>query len=218
MSATPFEHNSMPPPGLCTAVVLAGGAGRRMDGRDKGLLPWHGTTLAGHAAARLAALGLPVLISANRNLDEYQAYGHPLLQDRRPDYAGPLAAIEAALLAAPTPWVLTVPCDSPFFPDDLPARLWVALHAGTTGAGAARADAAYVRCGAQSHPVFSLVATRLAAPLGRYLEDGGRRVHDWWQAAGALSVDFGSAAADNFANANTADELARLRGRDQRSG
>ncbi len=202
----------MPSPDQCTAIVLAGGASRRMDGVDKGLLPWSGGTLAGHAAGRLAALGLPVMISANRHLDEYQALGYPVLQDRRPGYAGPLAAIESALLGVSTPWVLTVPCDGPFFPVDLPGRLWTVLN-GSAATSRARVDAAYVRCGPQSHPVFSLVATRLAAPLGRFLDDGGRRVIDWWQAAGALSVDFGTTAADSFANANTPEELDRLRTR-----
>jgi molybdopterin-guanine dinucleotide biosynthesis protein A len=183
-------------PQLCTGLVLAGGAGQRMGGQDKGLLPWRGATLAGHAAARLGTQGLAVWVSTNRHPDEYARLGLPLLADRRSDYPG-----------------LAVPCDTPFFPDDLAVRLWSAVHvAGDPRTPTARA--AYVRCGARSHPVFCLVSRALADPLTRFLDDGGRRVLDWWQAVGALAVDLGTAAEPAFANANTPEELQRLRDSD----
>ena len=198
---------------LCTGLVLAGGAGQRMGGQDKGLLPWRGGTLAGHAANRLGAQGLVVWISTNRHLDVYARLGLPLVADRRSDYPGPLAALEAALHRVPTPWLLAVPCDTPFFPEDLAARLWSRVQVPDDPATPV-APAAYVRCGIRAHPVFCLISRALAEPLTRFLDDGGRRVLDWWQAVGALAVDLGTTAEPAFANANTPEELQRLRDSD----
>ena len=198
---------------LCTGLVLAGGAGQRMGGQDKGLLPWRDGTLAGHAAARLGAQGLAVWLSTNRHADAYAQLGLPLVADRRSDFPGPLAALEAALHLVTTPWLLAVPCDSPFFPADLGTRLWAAVHP-EADSPMPLARAAYVRCGVQTHPVFCLISRTLAEPLTRFLDDGGRRVLDWWQAVGALAVNLGTAAEPAFANANTPEELQRLRDSD----
>lgn len=211
MSNPELEPDSKVAAGRCSGLVLAGGAGERMGGQDKGLLPWAGSCLAGHAAGRLAAQGLAVAISANRNLDAYHALGYPLMRDRRAGYAGPLAALEAGLLAGSAEWLLAVPCDSPLFPADLLTQLWTAV-ASDDGA-TPRALAAYARCGAERHPVFCLVHRRLAVPLGRFIDDGGHRVSDWWQACGAVGVDFGEAREGEFANANTPEEYARLQAR-----
>lgn len=200
----------MPAPGECCALILAGGAGTRMGGQDKGLQPWRGVPLAAAVAARMTAAGLPVLISANRNLEQYRAFGYPVVPDLRSGYAGPLAAIEAGLAAAPSPWLLTLPCDCPLFPDDLLARLWSAVRRAAADPLQTPPRAAQVRCGPHRHPVFALAHRSLATPLTRFLDDGGRRVSDWWQAVGALGVDFGLAAEPRFANANTPEELASM--------
>jgi molybdopterin-guanine dinucleotide biosynthesis protein A len=198
----------------CTGLVMAGGAGRRMGDSDKGLLAWGAGTLASHACQRLAANGLTVLLSANRNAEAYRAYGHAVVTDRRADYQGPLAALEAGLLASATPWLIAVPCDSPFFPDELPARLWQAVAGSAPLPGYTAPMAAYVRCGEAHHPVFCILSTTLGGTLSRFLEDGGRRMTDWWQAIGARAIDFGTAAEPAFANANTPADYELLRARE----
>jgi len=201
---------------LCTGLVLAGGQGQRMGGQDKGLLPWQGGVLAAHAAQRLGATGMPVQVSANRNLEAYRALGFPVVEDRRSGFHGPLAALEAGLQAITTPWLLAVPCDSPFFPEDLGLRLWSALEAAAATPGQPPLRAVHVRCGAQPHPVFCLMARELAPELGRFLDAGGRRVRDWWQSVAAAAVDFGEGAQPAFANANTPEDYGRLRARADR--
>src|SRR3954467_2445754 len=102
-----------------TGLVLAGGRGSRMGGVDKGLQLHLGEPLARHALDRIAPQVGPRMISANRNLDAYRAMGVPVWPDAVSDYAGPLAGLLAGLQHADTPWLVTVPCDSPDFPDDL---------------------------------------------------------------------------------------------------
>ena len=110
-------------PSEITALVLAGGRGSRMGGVDKGLQGFRGLPLALHALQRLQPQVGRVMISANRNLPAYEAFGVPVWPDGLADHAGPLAGFLTALEHCTTPWLLTVPCDSPRFPADLAARL-----------------------------------------------------------------------------------------------
>ena len=114
-----------------TALVLAGGRGTRMGGVDKGLQTFNGTPLALHTLLRLqmqqGGLIGEVMINANRNLAAYEAFGAPVWPDSLPDYAGPLAGFMTGLERCETPFLMTVPCDTPLFPPDLAVRLADAL-------------------------------------------------------------------------------------------
>jgi molybdopterin-guanine dinucleotide biosynthesis protein A len=187
-------------PGQVTGVVLAGGAGRRMGGADKGLERLHGEALASRALRRLRPQVAALLISANRNLDAYAAFGVPVVADAVPDFAGPLAGLLAGLERACTPYVVSVPCDTPDFPQDLVARLCEALAGG--------APAAYALAGGRHQPVFCLAHRRVAPQLRAYLDGGGRRMREWMASVGAAVADFGDDMAP-FDNLNTALDLAR---------
>ncbi|PTT75762.1 molybdenum cofactor guanylyltransferase MobA, partial [Pelomonas sp. HMWF004] len=111
-------------------LVLAGGRGARMGGLDKGLQLLAGQPLVAHVLARLAPQAAPLLISANRHLDTYAAFGHPVLPDPPGlNFAGPLAGMLAGLNTLPADaWLLTAPCDCPHLPADLAARLLAAAQ------------------------------------------------------------------------------------------
>ena len=111
-----------------TGIVLAGGMGRRMGGVDKGLVPLAGRPLVAHVLERLAPQAGAIIVNANQNRDRYAAYGHPVVADEVGGFAGPLAGLHAGMTAATTPYVVTVPCDSPFLPGDLVARLAAGLE------------------------------------------------------------------------------------------
>lgn len=202
MPATPTP---LIPVAQVLALVLAGGRATRMGGDDKGLLPWGDATLATHAADRLRTQGFTVQVSANRNPEHYTAKGLMPLADLRAGFAGPLAALEAGLARAQetgAAWLLAVPCDCPHFPACLPDRLLAA---------AASAKAAFAVQNQGVHPAFCVLSVALAGTLTRYLDDGGRRMRDWWTMVDAARVDFSDQPADAFANANTPEDLARLR-------
>ena len=185
-----------------TGVVLAGGLGRRMDGNDKGLQLLRGKPLAQWVAERLAPQVDELLISANRNPERYTAFGHRVVADAIPDFAGPLAGLHAALSAAAHPLVATAPCDSPFLPEDLVSRLYAGLTA-------ADADLALVRAGERVHPVFCLCRRELLPGLTAYLASGERRFMGWIAAVNAVEVDF-SDRAEAFENLNTLADLTRF--------
>lgn len=201
-----------------SAIVLAGGRGSRMGGVDKGLQNFWGTPLARHAALRLQmqqgrqpheALG-DVLINANRNLAAYEAFGVPVWPDSLADYAGPLAGFLTGLERCETPYLLTVPCDTPLFPLDLVQRLAQAM-------AREQADIAMVAAPEpdgqlRAQPVFCLLRKNLLESLVRFTQEGGRKVDRWTDQHHTVLVPFNAAGDDTraFFNANTLAELQAL--------
>src|SRR3954468_21527678 len=138
-----------------TGLILAGGRGSRMGGVDKGLQNFLGMPLALHTLMRLQPQVSEVLVNANRNLAAYEALGVPVWPDALPDFAGPLAGFLTGLEHCETPWLVTVPCDTPLFPLDLVARL--AQAAVEADADIAMASAPEQDGQLRAQPVFCLV-------------------------------------------------------------
>lgn len=192
-----------------TGVVLAGGRGSRMGGIDKGLQPYRGMPLALHTLMRLAPQVGEVMINANRNLAAYESFGVPVWPDADSEFGGPLSGFLVGLERAETPFVATVPCDTPDFPADLVERLAAALAAEDAELAMARApDAGRPEAGPQPQPVFCLLRAELLESLVRYTQAGGRKIDRWTAQHRCAMVDFGDAAA--FFNANTQAELREL--------
>ena len=182
-----------------TGLVLAGGQGRRMGSIDKGLVLLRGQPMVRHVIDRFAPQVAEILINANRNILEYEALGHPVIRDLVDGFAGPLAGLHAGLMRAEHALVATVPCDSPFLPLDLVARL-------SKGLEAQHADLAVARTMDQPHPVFALVRRSVLPHLAQFLDGGGRKIDAWYASLNATEVRFDDEA-DAFRNINTAAEL-----------
>ena len=198
-----------PTPEQITGVVLAGGRGSRMGGVDKGLQNHLGMPIALHALLRLQLQVGHAMVNANRNLAAYESMGVPVWPDALPDHPGPLAGILSALEHCETPYLVTVPCDTPNFPLDLVERLAAAL----AQEDADIAMAASFEAGAQQvQPVFCLLRAELMESLLRYIQAGQRKIDKWTSQHACVVVQFDEAKA--FANANTIDELQRLQVRD----
>jgi molybdopterin-guanine dinucleotide biosynthesis protein A len=189
-------------PSDVTGVVLAGGQGSRMGGVDKGLQAFRGRPMVAHVLERLAPQVGAILVNANRNVEAYAAFGHRVIADEIAGFAGPLAGFERGLAHAATPLVVTAPCDSPFLPTDLVARLRAALEAD-------HADLAVAKTGDQAHPVFSLMRRDVHASLRDFLSSGQRKIDKWYGALHVVEVPFDDEA-DAFLNVNTREELAML--------
>jgi molybdopterin-guanine dinucleotide biosynthesis protein A len=188
-----------------TGLILAGGRGSRMGGVDKGLQPHLGMPLAMHALLRLSPQVGEVLINANRNLGAYESMGVPVWPDALPDYPGPLAGFLAGLEQCETPYLATVPCDSPLFPEDLVARLGARLEDDDAEiAIAATREGGELRL----QPVFCLMSTTVLESLVRFTSSGRRKIDAWTATLRHVAVEFEDAQA--FVNANTLDELRGL--------
>lgn len=198
-----------------TGVILAGGRGSRMGGADKGLQNFNGVPLALHTLLRLSPQVGDIMINANRNLAAYESFGVPVWPDNTDlgEYAGPLAGFMTALERCETPYLMTIPCDTPLFPDDLVARLAKAF---------AEADADFAVASApeedgelRPQPVFCLMRTDMLESLMRFTKSGGRKIDAWTAQHKTVQVAFNQVGDDarGFFNANTLAELHQLESR-----
>ena len=184
---------------MITGVVLAGGLGRRMGGVDKGLQLLRGKPMVAWVIERFQPQVDEVLINANQNIDRYAALGHRVIPDEIAGYAGPLAGLHRGLTEAAHDLVATVPCDSPFLPLDLVARLQAALERNHT-------EIAVAKTGEQPHPVFCLCRKEVLPGLTAFLGAGGRKIDAWYAKLKVVEVAFDDNP-DAFRNINTGEEL-----------
>lgn len=191
-----------------TGVILAGGQGRRMGGVDKGLQVLRGRPMVQWVIERFAPQVDEVLVNANQNLETYAGFGYRVIPDRIGGFAGPLAGLQRGLAEARHNLVATVPCDSPFLPHDLIARLYsaVAQHG---------AEVAVAKTGNQPHPVFCLCRKRVLPGLTAFLAGGGRKIDAWYATLQVAEVPFDDEAAA-FSNINTEAELNSFEAGDRR--
>lgn len=182
-----------------TGVILAGGMGRRMGGVDKGLLVLQNRPMVSHVISRFSPQVDELLINANRNLDEYSSYGYRVIPDIMSGYAGPLAGLQRGLAEAGNELVATAPCDSPYLPTDLVARLRIALESQD-------AELAVAVTLGQPQPVFCLCRRALLPHLSDFLDNGGRKIDAWYASLKVAEVPFDDEA-EAFMNINTPQEL-----------
>ena len=206
-SPGPREPAALPP---VSAAVLAGGRGQRMGNVDKGLQLLQGRPLMAWVLQCIEPQTNEVLISANRNLQAYSAFGHRVIVDGMAGFAGPLAGMHSALSQARHDLVLVVPRDTPHLPDDLVARLGEPLR------GDERIDLSVARTGTQPHPVICLMRKRVLPHLGAFLDGGGRKVDAWYATLNVAEVAFDDCPLA-FRNVNTLEELRAIE-HAQRSG
>jgi molybdopterin-guanine dinucleotide biosynthesis protein A len=181
-----------------SGLILAGGRARRMGNVDKCLQLLDGQPLVNWVLGRLAPQVSEVMINANRHANVYAALGHRVMADRIGQFAGPLAGLHVGLSEAHHPLLISVPCDTPFLPHDLVARLLAPLED-------EQIDLTVARTGVRPHPVICLTRRRLLPHLSAYMESGGRKVDAWYSTLRALEVDFPDEHA--FRNINTLEDL-----------
>jgi molybdopterin-guanine dinucleotide biosynthesis protein A len=203
-----------------SAIILAGGRGSRMGGVDKGLQNFKGLPLALHTLQRLQLGGGvgKLMINANRNLATYASFGPPVCQDDGlANYAGPLAGFLAGLARCQTPYLLTVPCDTPQLPLDLAQRLSAALVKQSAELATVSAPETDEDGQVQLHvqPVFCLLRVELLESLVRFTQAGGRKISAWTAQHAVALVPFDQAGDDPqaFFNANTLLDLQSLEAR-----
>jgi molybdopterin-guanine dinucleotide biosynthesis protein A len=188
-----------------------------MQGMDKGLQNLHGQPLAWWVLQQLQAQCGQVMLNANRNRLDYQAFDVPVWPDSVSGYPGPLAGFLVGLEHCSTPYVQTAACDVPCFPTDLVQRLGQALvrdKADMAIATSTETDAQGHRH-EQRHPVFCLMRSSLHDSLSRFIRQGGRKVDDWCALHHCVNVHCGVATPENplFFNVNSEAQLMALQNR-----
>jgi len=181
-----------------TAVILAGGRATRMDGQDKGLLELNNKALIQHVIERIAPQTHTILISANRNLSGYQKLGYPVVSDEKQGYLGPLAGISAAMQQCTTNYLLVVPCDTPFLPDNLATLMLRQLQQDN-------ADVCLAHDGQRLQQLIALISCTLKSRLNQSIASGHLKVERWMLEQKHTTAQFTET--DRFLNINSRDEL-----------
>ena len=181
-----------------TGLVLAGGQGRRVGNRDKGLIEWRGQALIAHVCERFRPQVDELIISCNRNHDHYRHYADQLISDTQNNSRGPLAGLEAAIPVVQSPLLAIVPCDIPMLNPNLVKRLKTALL-NTAGDPV---DVSYAHDGERGQYLCVLMRRECLQSVKKYLGDGGRSVRDWYTLQRTAVVDFNDCT-ESFDNINT---------------
>lgn len=184
-----------------TAVILAGGLARRMNGAEKGLQQLQGKPLISHIVGRLTPQIARIHLNINRSQAEYQTYFPqlPFYCDSLSDFQGPLGGMLAGFEKIQSEYLLFVPCDTPFLPTNLVKKLSVALAIN-------QAQIAYAHDGERAHPTIALIHRSVVEPLCHYLASGKRRLFHFFQTQKSVAVDF-SEQKSAFQNMNTFADL-----------
>ena len=185
-----------------TAVILAGGKGRRMDGKDKGLVELANRPLIEYVIDAIKPQVESIILNANRNQEQYSRYGYPVVSDALADYQGPLAGFICAMQSSTTSHIVTLPCDGPFLPADLVDRLISSLADNN-------AEIAVAHDGDRMQPVYSLIPVTLSNSLNSFLDSGERKIDLWYSQHRVALADF-SDCPETFRNINTAEQRDRL--------
>lgn len=181
-----------------TFLVLCGGAGSRMAGRDKPLLEFGGTPMIDLVLAS-APEHIPRLISANRNLDEYQQRA-AVVTDRVHSISaasGPLIGVYAGLCTATTTWLLVAPGDTPCLADDW----WRVMQRASGGRRNVVAHDGH----RQQHLHLLLRRRKVIDGLRLYLSAGHHQVYAWLESVDLVQARFDNP--DAFRNINTEQDL-----------
>lgn len=183
-----------------TGLVLAGGAGRRVGLRDKGLIPWRGKPLIAHVCDGLRPQVGKLLISCNRNFSRYKEYAAQTVPDSRGDFQGPLAGLEAASAYIGSDFLVVVCCDMPHLPPDLVTRLVSPLANNIPNSP----EISYAHDGTRAQYLCAVIKRDCLSSLSSFLDEGHRAVHEWYQSRHSIPVDF-SDHASKFRNYNKLD-------------
>ncbi len=193
-----------------TGLILAGGRATRMQRREKGLQQLDGISLVERVITRLLPQVGTIAINANSNLDAYQRFGFPVWSDHGADesapiaYNGPLDGVATGLRHCSTPYLLVVPCDCPFLPQDLADRLMTALDDDHADIAVATSG---IAAEPRMQPTFCLMRVTVLPQLQDYLRNGGRRMDGWYGSAKVVHARFADEA--QFINLNTLEDLER---------
>ncbi|MCW8935023.1 MAG: molybdenum cofactor guanylyltransferase [Gammaproteobacteria bacterium] len=185
-----------------TAVILAGGKGRRMQGEDKGLVELADRPLIEYVIEAIKPQVKSIIINANRNQSLYSHYGFPVISDTLDNYQGPLAGFFSAMKETSTSHIVTLPCDGPLLASNYVERLISTLNK-------ENAEIAVAHDGNRLQPVHSLIPVSLSVSLEGFLDSGERKIDLWYKQHNVTHADF-SDCPETFRNINTTNERDNL--------
>ena len=171
-----------------------------MGNQDKGLVPYKGRPLIEHVLDIIRPQVQEIVISANRNLDQYQQYTSKLVKDTESENRGPLAGVHSGLQKIDAPYTLLVACDQPMLPVDLVEKLYAPFITNP------ELQVSCAKVLGSIQPLNAIIKTELSKELDIFIGRDEYSVKRWYQTLNTYQVDF-STQAEHFANVNETSQL-----------
>jgi molybdopterin-guanine dinucleotide biosynthesis protein A len=192
-----------------SAIILAGGIGKRMGRKNKGLLIFRGKPLIEHVIEKLHDQVSAVVISCNEELEQYRRYHYPIATDilnndpsktdnneYNKEGNGPLAGLLSAGRKITTPYCFITACDMPFLPKTIVLDLASAIG---------DKDAISIKTRQGTEPLVSLVRTSSLQSIEHHLTSNRKSVKSWLATLSWTTLD--SDSEQQFINLNHPEEL-----------
>ena len=180
---------------IVPCVILAGGKGRRMGGKDKALIPLLDRPLLSYVLESISGHVAPIALNINTNLDKFSEFGYEIIEDPIKGHLGPLAGILASLNWARRlnqKWVMTLPCDTPFLPKNIVKEMIKLKNKELD------VDLVVAQSKGYNHPVIALWKSDLNLKLEKALNEGIRKIDIFTSSLKVAYVDFDKINNDNF--------------------
>lgn len=180
---------------IVPCVILAGGKGRRMGGKDKALIPLLDRPLLSYVLESISGHVAPIALNINTNLDKFSEFGYEIIEDPIKGHLGPLAGILASLNWARKlnqKWVMTLPCDTPFLPKNIVKEMIKLKNKELD------VDLVVAQSKGYNHPVIALWKSDLNLKLEKALNEGTRKIDIFTSSLKVAYVDFDKINNDNF--------------------
>ena len=180
-----------------SGLILAGGQGARVQGKDKGWLKYQGVHLITHQIKWLTDQVEQVIISANRNINDYKKLGHEVVTDDSAGYSGPLQGIKCGLEACSTDWLFVQPVDMPNLPLNFINSEVKVLDG--------KSSVYYFATTERDHFLSMLINVHSLSELSRFISSGNARVRDFLKQMKAVRVET-QLPENRFLNLNKLDD------------
>jgi molybdopterin-guanine dinucleotide biosynthesis protein A len=188
------------------ALVMIGGKSRRIGGGIKSLLEFNNKNIFDRILERLSPQIEKIIINCNLEEKKLVKYHLPIIKDLKKGYLGPLAGIHSAMHwmfehAPQSKWLITIPGDTPFIPDDLIFQFQSKVSKNL--------NIILAQSNNKTHPVIGAWHTSLFNNLEKHLNTGTRKILTWAEDHSIDFINYDYQKYDPFFNINTKEDLER---------
>ena len=186
------------------ALIMIGGQSKRMGGGIKSLLKFNKKRIFDRILEKLTPQIEKIIINCNLGEEKLKNYQLPIIKDLKDGYLGPLAGIHSAMNWAfnndpEVEWLITLPGDTPFIPDDIIYKFQKKISKNI--------KIILAQSNNKTHPIIGAWHLSLFRSLDKHLDLGTRKILSWAELYPIEFINYNYELYDPFFNINTKDDL-----------
>lgn len=182
------------------ALIMIGGQSKRMGGGIKSFIEFNNKNLFDRILERTKPQIEKIIINCNIDEKKLLKYKIPIIKDLKKGYLGPLAGIHSAMnwihLKEPQiEWLITIPGDTPFIPNDLISNFKNKISS--------ESKIILAQSNNKTHPIIGAWHISLLSSLNSQLDEGVRKIISWAKLHPIDYINYSTENYDPFFNINT---------------